>query len=335
MAQQATSRTIDAVTSIWQNVLHRPTIGACDNFFEIGGTPKVAGELCREIERRLGRTLAPVMIYHTPTIASLTTALQSPMSPEIPPLTLLKAGQPRLPLFIAHGVGGSVLEFFDLVERLGSERAIYGMQAKGSDGKSEPLDRIEDMAEFHLAAIKQVQSHGPYFLVGHSLGGLVVLEIARRILEGGDTPGLVVMIDSYPHLRHLAPTQQARLIARLAARRVFGTKPHPTSAAAKPENAERQQQVELPSSIKTAMLRARERGYVAIEHYRPRFYGGRIRFVRAEIASVFPDDPAAVWSQYAKEFELETVPGDHFGMLSAHVDNLADALKRYSRELDD
>ena len=44
------------------------------------------------------------------------------------------------------------------------------MQAKGTDGVDEPFDRIEDLAQFYLDAIKKLQPHGPYFLVGYSLG---------------------------------------------------------------------------------------------------------------------------------------------------------------------
>jgi len=275
-----------------------------------------------------------MMIYHTPTIASLTEALQDSAFPKIPPLTQLRSGDHRTPLFIAHGVGGSVLEFFELVKHIDSGRAVYGMQAKGSDGTSEPLDRIEDMAEFHLEAIRKLQPRGPYFLAGHSLGGLVALEIARRVLESGQNSGLLVMIDSYPHLKHLAPGQRARLIARLAARRVFGTRephasPHPK------QESKNTQDLEVPANIKAAMRRVRERGYVALERYRPRFYDGKIHFVRAETVSVFPDDPAAVWGHFAREFELETVPGDHFGMLMTHVETLASTLSRYAREVDD
>ncbi|MGH9717521.1 MAG: alpha/beta fold hydrolase [Candidatus Acidiferrales bacterium] len=334
MSQPAASRIIDVVTSVWQHALNRPSVGVRDNFFETGGDPRAAAELFCEIERTLGRYVPPMMIYHTPTIISLTEALQDSGFPQIPPLTQLRPGENRAPLFIAHGVGGSVLEFSDLVKHVDSGRAIYGMQAKGSDGRSEPLDRIEDMAEFHLEAIRRLQPHGPYFLAGHSLGGLVALEIARRVLESGDNPGLLVMIDSYPHLRHLAPSQQARLIARLAARRVFGANAPPANAAPKHQN-KNTTHLEVPTNVKTPMRRVRERGYVALERYRPRFYDGKIHFVRAETVSVFPDDPTAVWSRFAKEFELETVPGDHFGMLTTYVETLAAILSRYAREWDD
>lgn len=333
MAQQATSRTIDVVSSVWRDVLHTACIGACDNFFEMGGDPRAAAALSCEIERRLGRLMPPMAVYHTPTIASLTDALQDPSFPIVPALTQLRTGDGRAPLFIAHGVGGTILEFFELVKLIEPGRAVYGMQAKGSDGATEPLDRIEDMAAYHLDAIRRVQPHGPYFLAGHSLGGLVALEIARQVLESGEDPGLLVMIDSYPHLKHLAPSQQARLIARLAARRVFGTK-EPAAYTHPVKRAGNAQDLDAPAAIKVAMRRVRERGYVALENYRPRFYKGKIHFISAEKPSVFPDDAAAVWSQFAKEFELETVPGDHFGMLTTHVAILAAMLSRYARELE-
>ena len=80
------------------------------------------------------------------------------------------------------------------------------------------------------------------------------------------------------------------------------------------------------------MQRTRECAYSALTRYRPRFYAGKIRFVRAAIPTDFPADPAAVWGHLANEFEVETVPGDHLGIMSTHHEKLAAAVSRYVQE---
>ena len=58
---------------------------------------------------------------------------------------------------------------------------------------------------------------------------------------------------------------------------------------------------------------------LALTRYRPRFYSGKIKFVRAEISTAFPDDAAAVWEPLAQIVEVETIPGDHLGIIALDV----------------
>jgi hypothetical protein len=85
-------------------------------------------------------------------------------------------------------------------------------------------------------------------------------------------------------------------------------------------------------SLSPAVQRARECAYLALSRYAPRFYPGKIKFVRAEIPTDFPADPAAVWANLAAGFDVETVPGDHLGIMSTHYEKLASALSRYVEE---
>ena len=88
-------------------------------------------------------------------------------------------------------------------------------------------------------------------------------------------------------------------------------------------------QLPVDVSLSPAMQRARERAYLALTRYRPQFYPGTIKFVKAEIPTAFPADPAAVWAHLANKFEVETVPGDHLEIMSTHYEQLASALSRY------
>ena len=80
------------------------------------------------------------------------------------------------------------------------------------------------------------------------------------------------------------------------------------------------------SRVQNAMQRMRASAYAALARYRPRFYHGEIKFVRAEISTRFPADAAAVWAPLAEKIEVTTVPGDHLGIIATHYESLASVL---------
>jgi thioesterase domain-containing protein/acyl carrier protein len=322
---EAASSMIEILTPIWQRVLQQSSIGVNDNFFDLGGDSSLALQLFTEVSQVCGRELPPVMIYQAPTIADLAALLEQPTTPRFPALVPLKGGADKPPVFLAHGLGGSVMDFFQPVRYIQSEHPIYGLQARGIDGVDEPLDSIEAMAQFHIDAIRELQPHGPYFLIGYSLGGLVALEMAQRLSSNGERVALLAMLDAYPYIRFMALKQQIRLIAHQVRRGLSNLRSIGVSSLYQPPAG---------VSLTPAMQHVRERGYLALTRYRPRLYGGKIKFVRAAITSGFPDDPVAVWSTLAGKFEVETVPGDHLGIIATHFEDLASALTRYLNEVD-
>jgi pimeloyl-ACP methyl ester carboxylesterase len=205
---------IELLTPLWQRVLQKPEIGIESNFFDLGGDPTLALKLSAEIARACERTIPSEMIFHAPTIAAQAAILAQPTTPRFLPLVPLKAGA-GLPIFIAQGVGGNVLDFFPLARHMRTKHPIYGMQARGIDGMDEPFDRVEDMAQFFLDAIKELQPNGPYVLVGFSFGGLVTLEMARRLAEASEEVALMAMVESYPPPNYMPFGQRARIISRL------------------------------------------------------------------------------------------------------------------------
>ena len=336
-----TSAMVEMLTPIWQRVLQVSSVDPEDNFFDLGGDSTLALQLFNEVAQACGRELPPVTIYVAPTIAALAAVLEQPADPRFPPLVLLKDGSAKPPLFLSHGLGGSVIDFFQVVKHIRTPHPIQGMQARGIDGTEEPFDRIEDMAQFHLDAIRRVQPNGPYLLGGYSLGGLVTFEIAQRLTAAGEEVALLAMLDSYPDIRYLSLAQRARLVTRLATRRATNAMKLPIGDAFSLMLRPSRRRSLVPRvsyrppidvSLSPAMQRARERSYLALTRYRPRFYPGKIRFVRAEIPTDFPANPAAVWGHLANKFEVETIPGDHLGIMSTHYEKLASAISRYVKE---
>jgi len=311
------SSIIERLLRIWESVLQVAPLQANANFFDIGGDPSKAAELFSEISRVFAIELPAVMIYHTPTIDSLASIIGQDKRPEFPRLVRLKTGGGGPPLFVTHGVGGSLLDLFYLTKHIAVDREIYGMQAPGIDGATEPLDRIEDMAECFLEEMVQEQPQGPYLLIGYSLGGLVTLEIAQRLMAKGKEIALLAMIDSYPHKSQLSVGQRMHLTIQQVQNRVVRilTRSPASNRSIVP--------------ISQDLERYRDAGYTALRVYHPRFYGGRILFVKATKPTDFPADASATWSHMASELLVETVPGDHLEIMTTYCEDLAEVLSSY------
>lgn len=246
-----------------------------------------------------------------------------PSPPRLQSLLQLRGGV-GTPVFMAHGLGGSVVELFDIVRHLDVPNPVYGLQARGIDGITRPLATIEEMAQFHLWEIRQVQPRGPYVLIGYSLGGLVTLEIARTLHRAGESIALLTMVDSYPHACRLAAGERTRLLAKSAKR---GASKILNWTAARDGDSSRER-AKSPVESTAATQRIRRFSNAALKRYRPRFYQGQINFVRAETVSTFSENPVAVWGRFAAGFSVETVPGDHLEMITTHSHDLAAVLSR-------
>lgn len=337
---------IETLLLIWQKILKQPSISTSDNFFDLGGDPALAVSLSSEIAKVCGHKLPPLIICQAPTVAAMAALLEQPLPPRIQPLVLVKEGAGQPPVFMAHGLGGSVMEFIELARHTQSPQPFYGLQAQGMDGMGDPLEHIEDMAQFDINVIKELQPHGPYHLIGYSLGGLVMLEIAQRLSRNGEKIGLLVMVDSYPHLHHLSLAQRGKLLMQQMHYRASALLRPPvrestTNLVHPPERQLRiledgnrsvrhRTGVSLP--IAPGMQRVRDSSYLAWRRYRPRYYEGPVKFVRADVRSVFPANPVVVWGNLIAKLEVETAPGDHLGMITEHAASLARILSRYLAE---
>jgi thioesterase domain-containing protein len=334
MIRLSNSAIVEVLAPIWQRVLQRPSIDVDDDFFDLGGNSALAAKLIREIAEAIGRELRPTMICQAPSIRGLAAVLERPPAPALSSLTLLKPGAEQPPIFITHGIGGSVIDFVPLARRIQVKQPIYGMQAKGTDGGEEPFQRVEDMAQYHLDEIRPLRRSGPYFLIGYSLGGQVVLEMARRLSANGNKVSLLAMLDSYPHPHHLSRGQQLRLFARRAGVRASALRKLPAREVISRFIQRDEGRAQSPTAefFFPNFRRSLESANLAWARYQPGFYEGKIEFIRAETVTYFPANPAAVWSGLASQFECETVPGDHVGMVTTHVDSLAAALSRHLKE---
>jgi len=268
------------------------------------------------------------------------TSQQSPVVP-------IKAGDATTPVFIAHGLSGTV-QVKELARHIQTGHAIYGIQARGVDGLEIPLRHVEDMAELYLPAVEALCPTGSCILIGYSFGGLVALEMSQRLLEKRKRVALLVMLDAYPHPRFMPFPWRMRMLGnriKIHAREMRQMSPSGVIAHCSEvlnrrrrrskawRNTEAVPETRGLSPEAAALENVKEKAYVAYTSYRPRFYPGKITFVTTAQKTYFPSDPAAIWKHLAAGFEVETIPGNHLNIVTTEFHALADVLTRYLQQV--
>ena len=111
-------------------------------------------------------------------------------------LVELKSGRPGPCFFLVPGTGGRVEGFAELATLLDTPMPVFAIEARGVDGNGQPDQDIETLVRHYIDRIRTVQPNGPYFLLGHSFGGMVVYEMAQRLLAMQERVACLIMLDT-------------------------------------------------------------------------------------------------------------------------------------------
>lgn len=189
------------LVQIWSEILETNWIGVRDNFFDLGGHSLLGVRLMSRIQDRFGINLPLATLFENPTIADLAQLLDQPADSSVwSSLVPIQTGGSQPPFFCVPGSGGNVMYFYDLARCLGVEQPFYGLQARGLDGKSEPLFAVDAIAADYRQQIDNLGLADPLFLGGHSFGGYVAFEMARQAIAAGRKVGFVAIFDTFAPL---------------------------------------------------------------------------------------------------------------------------------------
>jgi amino acid adenylation domain-containing protein len=181
------------IAEIWCRLLDFKHVGIRESFFELGGDSLSAVQLMAELERAFGVRLPLSALYPEGSIETLARALESNRIRE-PLVELRRAGGPRL-TFLLHAIGGEVLGYEALIRHLDPDRPVYGIQAVDTHLAGESPLCIQSIAARYVQAVRAVQPHGPYGLVGYSAGGTLAFEMAQQLRAAGEEIELLGIID--------------------------------------------------------------------------------------------------------------------------------------------
>ena len=185
------------LAAAWSVVLGTDEPGVNDNFFASGGNSLTAIRLFSAIQGLTGRRLQLAELFAAPTIAQLAATLGDE-SPHDAPAALpgwvfpVKSTGSKTPLF--HLGGASVL--VNLANHLSEDRPLYALLEQDLEADHFHTS-VAAIVPHCIEGLRAVQPRGPYLIAGLCFGGVVALEMARRLREEGDEVGFVLMIDSF------------------------------------------------------------------------------------------------------------------------------------------
>jgi len=246
------------------------------------------------------------------------------------------------PVFGVPGHSGDVFCYRALARALGEEQPFFGLQPPGLDGRSEPLDRVVDLAAYFAAQIRMLRPRGPWLLAGYCSGGTVAFELARQLCA--QDPGLAfVALFGAPfptffrrqnlaraHIANRADRMRRRLreLARQSAHERLGYLAWRFRLA-----------LAAPDPVMRLRAKVQEASLNAVREYEPRAFRGRVHHFVPCATWAKPYVGAGQWRSVALRFEMSSGPEGctHDDMLleanvAVFAERFRDSCTRFLRE---
>lgn len=326
-----------SLITIWEKLFNVGNIGIDHNFFELGGDSLLAVSFLVEVDKKFNKFIPISILMDAPTIRDIAKIVASDKPIKgVGDVVVLKKGNNEPPLFCLYGV----FLYKDLAKSLATDRMVCGVYIeeevsllhKGRHSEEfSVFTSVENIAARYLISIQSFQPKGPYYLSGESFGGIIALEVARKLQEQGESVQFVAMFDTIApgymeslsrinriatHMRHIKQLGWSYLKQKLSERLSMYMNHKALSTFIRNHPV---------SGIKD--IRADVRNYV-FNNYLPEYYNGNVILFKARERPEFDPGLADLgWGNFLKNLEVHEINGDHLGILEhGQVEKMASIL---------
>ncbi|TWG06838.1 amino acid adenylation domain-containing protein [Streptomyces brevispora] len=198
--REASTATERALCAAFAEVLGLARVGVDDSFFDLGGHSLTATRLVNRVRAALGSDLGIRSVFAAPTPAALATLLAGRDLERggLEPVLELRTTGSLPPLFCLPPGAGLSWCYAGLLGGLDPQQPVYGLQSPSLTGAAAPDETLGALAARYVEHIIGIRPHGPYRLLGWSVGGHLAHEVAVRLQERGEKVERLVVLDSYP-----------------------------------------------------------------------------------------------------------------------------------------
>ncbi|MFI5777059.1 amino acid adenylation domain-containing protein [Nocardia sp. NPDC051570] len=198
-----------AVAEVFGEVLGVDRVGLDDDFFALGGNSLSASRAVSRLRAVTGAQVRVQWFFTGATVSALAGRILAGLAEghdfdrdsdaALAVLLPIRAEGPGEPLFCIHPMYGLSWCYAGLA-RYVEDRPILGLQSPALSEQDYLPESLAEMAARYVAEIRAVRPHGPYRLLGWSLGGVLAHAVATELQAEGERVALLAMLDSHPDI---------------------------------------------------------------------------------------------------------------------------------------
>ena len=222
-SQASVSQSERDMMRIWRQILKIDEVDVNSNFFDLGGHSLLLTKMQRILKRDYGVQLTAAEVFRRPTLGAMAAwfeqaraaaklaAKESSRPAELDPRIIpLQPHGDGTPIFV---ISQSMI-FRTLAGEMGSSQPVYALQMLDEEITSAAASySYDDLINFYVRLIREVQPSGPYRLSGWCVSGWIAYGVARRLEEEGEEIELLMIIDVWaPGYWHYQPKIRRRLM---------------------------------------------------------------------------------------------------------------------------
>ncbi len=299
----------------------------------------------RSVFDEFGIELNVNSFYRWKTVSDLSKAIDSGDHRNVPKLLELRKGDKQNPLILYAGGVSCFLEIKSIIEGISHNGAIYGMCMSDFALPCSSPATITHEVEASCSELWKSGIDEGVSLLGYSFGGLLALEVARKLRQNGQDIRFLGLIDT-PQSEHTWPARVwigmilkrvRRRLRKLATRSRSARKHGSEEAGRQPVPLQRLvlQKLKLfvfpfvsPKAViypelapewcydHTPRYLASGRQLLRMKGlYSPKLYDGDLVFYRASSASLHDCDPYLIWNHLLPNARWVDVRGNHLSSI--------------------
>ncbi|MEQ4502070.1 thioesterase domain-containing protein, partial [Pseudomonas sp.] len=185
------------LAALWEQVLQVERVGLNDNFFALGGHSLLAVSLAGRIRETFDVSIKLHDFLLMQTLGELADFMRTNEAKVKSAVIVMNANRSdNAPLFCLPPGGGGTYSYYPLAGQLSDSRPVYGLVNKAYVVPGWFDTSWQEMVDYYVEQIRMTQPHGPYNLLGWSMGGALAIEVAHVLEREGDAVSFLGLVDT-------------------------------------------------------------------------------------------------------------------------------------------